>query len=239
MPQSHRTLVLAFVWTLIWGEFVLFHLAWLAPRLGQWQWWLVSVLFYPVFVLLVASYYQAITLPPGSPPTRDEEQLLEGTLEEIKGRARSYCFTCKTVKPVRTHHCSVCNACVLRMDHHCPWVGNCVGLHNHKVFLLFLGYATADLSFIFVVMLADQMVEGFTPLALVTMGVGGCLALAIGFLLAGQLLNFWRGITTLESFTRGMDRSGVFCRGGLCANLSEVMGSGAWWMPFDQAFSHD
>jgi hypothetical protein len=51
-----------------------------------------------------------------------------------------WCDICHTYKPQRTHHCRVCGVCVLRGDHHCLWTSSCVGLRNHKPFILFLFY---------------------------------------------------------------------------------------------------
>jgi hypothetical protein len=53
----------------------------------------------------------------------------------------SYCNKCNVVRAPRAHHCKTCNRCYLRMDHHCPWIGNCVGVGNHKFFIQFTGYA--------------------------------------------------------------------------------------------------
>lgn len=68
-----------------------------------------------------------------------EEYLRPHTLKS-NGLAFRYCVKCSVWKPDRCHHCLTCNRCVLRMDHHCPWFASCVGFHNQKLFIQFLGY---------------------------------------------------------------------------------------------------
>lgn len=68
-----------------------------------------------------------------------EEYMKPHTLKS-NGLAFRYCVKCSVWKPDRCHHCLTCNKCVLRMDHHCPWFASCVGFHNQKLFLQFLGY---------------------------------------------------------------------------------------------------
>jgi DHHC palmitoyltransferase len=42
------------------------------------------------------------------------------------------------IRPLRAKHCRTCGRCVERLDHHCPYTNNCVGLKNHRYFILML-----------------------------------------------------------------------------------------------------
>lgn len=59
------------------------------------------------------------------------------------------CPECEVIRTPRSRHCSIWNRWVERFDHHCPWINNCVGVKNHRIFMFFL--LITELSLILVV----------------------------------------------------------------------------------------
>ncbi|NXL02818.1 ZDH13 Palmitoyltransferase, partial [Mesembrinibis cayennensis] len=55
---------------------------------------------------------------------------------------RTFCTSCLVRKPLRSMHCLACNSCVARYDQHSLWIGRCIGIGNHRYYLLFLSFLT-------------------------------------------------------------------------------------------------
>ncbi|CAK0795190.1 unnamed protein product [Prorocentrum cordatum] len=55
-----------------------------------------------------------------------------------RGDLQHLCTVCRRCRTLRSYHCKECGRCVERLDHHCPWIDNCVGLGNQRLFYAFL-----------------------------------------------------------------------------------------------------
>ncbi|XP_053924529.1 palmitoyltransferase ZDHHC13 [Cuculus canorus] len=85
-------------------------------------------------------FYKTWRTDPGYIKTSEEERK-----ENIVALAeagcldfRTFCTSCLVRKPLRSVHCLACDSCVARYDQHSLWIGRCIGIGNHRYYLLFL-----------------------------------------------------------------------------------------------------
>ena len=221
------------------------------------------VLFHPLFFAFLISYWKAILSMAGNP--KEEFYLTEEDIEKYKttenrqeflvelakdlpvltttvnGDIR-FCELCQAIKPDRSHHCSICRGCLLKMDHHCPWVNNCVGWGNYKLFFLFLFYAIlytlycalTSLKYFIKFWENDNMKADNNLHILFLFFIAVMFAVSILSLLGFHTYLLLMNRTTLESFrpphfASGPDKNGFNL--GKRNNIEEVFGEVKWkWM---------
>ncbi|KAI1135179.1 palmitoyltransferase PFA3 [Hypoxylon sp. FL0543] len=168
-----------------------------------------------LYLMLNWCYTTAVFTNPGSTtsssgysslPTVAPPQATSFTVKS-NGELR-FCKKCQARKPDRAHHCSTCRRCVLKMDHHCPWLATCIGLRNHKAFLLFLIYTTIFCFYCFAVSgswvyaeLLDQTQYGnsLLPVNFIMLAViSGIIGLVVGAFTGWHVLLASRNQTTIE-----------------------------------------
>lgn len=112
-------------------------LVYYTPGMAYW-----NLLFAISFLLCGWNLFRAATLEPGYAPRPTNEMDRRNTVTSLINDGRlngmNYCVACMARRPLRSKHCRHCNRCVARHDHHCPWVNNCIGVNNHRQFMVFI-----------------------------------------------------------------------------------------------------
>ena len=115
---------------------------------------ILSLIFYYCSLMTLICHTMSMYINPG---TIDSNQV-----SKLKDNQKTFCKKCNKYRPLRAHHCSTCKKCIMKMDHHCPWVFNCVGYGNQKIFFLFLSYATTGCGLAFFVLLSQFFTDSFS-----------------------------------------------------------------------------
>ncbi|KAF2864385.1 Palmitoyltransferase akr1, ankyrin repeat-containing protein akr1 [Piedraia hortae CBS 480.64] len=141
MKHMHRTPFLAgiFAGTLFWVGVryvvdILLHTYHTNP--------ILNLAFALSFGLCTYFYALTMTANPGYIPKSSSRGQTKNAIDELVQHGAfdesHFCTHCMIRKSLRSKHCRRCGRCVARHDHHCPWVDNCVGVNNHKQFILYV-----------------------------------------------------------------------------------------------------
>lgn len=189
----------------------------------------VSIFGLAIYVVTLACYFKAVFTDPGSPlvtntasgysslPTTESKSAPSPSYTSLAAKSNGqprFCKKCQCVKPDRAHHCSTCGRCVMKMDHHCPWLATCVGFHNYKAFVLFIGYTSIfawtcffkSATFVWAVMADDNMdrVPDARSIinAIILTVIGGVIGLTLMMFTGFHLSLIYSGETTIESLEK-------------------------------------
>ncbi|THH04053.1 hypothetical protein EW145_g5805 [Phellinidium pouzarii] len=128
---------------IIFGSMVWIAYCWITRLLYQTQHHpFIHLAFALAYGLCAYNFVRSITLDPGTCPKPANDGELRAIVEDLASEGRlngqTFCIQCMARKPLRSKHCRICDKCVGRHDHHCPWVWNCIGVNNHRQFILFV-----------------------------------------------------------------------------------------------------
>jgi len=177
------------------------------PNLGTASQAMGFLFFNAVVAMIYIAHWNCMCADPGFVPAGWGAEMKAEEAEDIEAPDKSkscYCTKCRNERPDRAHHCKTCGKCVVNMDHHCPWMNNCVGLHNRKLFVVFLMYAVLGTGIVAVAMVStffDQInhPSGSKSAFLIAIYLTDVvLVLAIAGLLLFQLKMIYKNQTTLE-----------------------------------------
>lgn len=96
-----------------------------------------------IFATCLLEFFVALSKDPGFIPLNgvsrtEQREAVEALLRAGQFDSKHFCIDCVLRKPLRSKHCKICQRCIAKHDHHCPWINNCVGLRNHKDFVVYI-----------------------------------------------------------------------------------------------------
>lgn len=186
----------------------------------------------------LCTYFYALTMTadpgfiPKSSSRGQTKKVIDDLISNTAFDEAHFCTQCMIRKSLRSKHCRRCNRCIAREDHHCPWVDNCVGVNNHKHFILYVIFMIAGIALIIQLTLAylaaldppilldlatheplqtpectlltDELCKVFMkdPLTIVTMGWASLQLTWVVMLLFVHLTQIARNVTTYETMRK-------------------------------------
>lgn len=214
---------------------------------------LLNLTFATSYTMCTYFYFLTMTADPGYIPKGGSRGQTKKTIDDLIENGAfnetHFCTQCMIRKPLRSKHCRRCGRCVAREDHHCPWVDNCIGLNNHKHFILYVLFLIAGIALLIRLTIAylevlpeptelhcsilkDQFCAQFSkdPLTIVTNAWGSLQLTWTFMLLFVHFTQIARNVTTFETM-RGNTQVGpiitAMATGTLSADGAQVDGTGS------------